>query len=129
MRNAQTIAIVLAGIIGLMSVITGLSVLLGLKEVGYMVLNWLVVYNVVLGFLSIVTAYLIRKYITVAKKIIVLILSLHTAILNYLYFFSESVATESIKAMIFRVVVWLLIFFLINRIKTTNSNTIQTEKS
>ncbi|WP_157483967.1 hypothetical protein [Maribacter hydrothermalis] len=56
MRNAQTIAIVLAGIIGLMSVITGLSVLLGLKEVGYMVLNWLVVYNVVLGFLSIVAA-------------------------------------------------------------------------
>tara|TARA_R110002051_G_scaffold48308_2_gene95336 strand:- start:92653 stop:93042 length:390 start_codon:yes stop_codon:yes gene_type:complete len=129
MRIAQITAIVLTGIIGFMSVCNGLSVLSGMKKVDYMVLNWLVVYNVVLGIISTITAFLIWKYFNVAKKITVLILCLHTAILTYLYFFSESVATESIKAMVFRVVVWLLIYLLIKRIKTTNSNIIQTEKS
>ncbi len=129
MKITQIIALSLSGIIGIMSVISGSSMLLGLKEVSYSVLNWLVVYNVILGILSVITAFFIWKNFELSKKMIALILCSHTVVLTYLYFFSEMVATESIKAMIFRVVVWLLIFFLAYRLKCKKSNTIQMKKS
>lgn len=113
MKTAQFIAMLLAGAIGIMSVISGSMVLLGLREVGYTVLNGLVVYNVAIGMLSIITAILIWKTFTLSKKLISLILILHASVLVYLYFFSETVAMESIKAMTFRVVVWLIIFILV----------------
>lgn len=128
MKIKQIVAFALAGIIGIMSFISGSLVLLGLKEVDYTVLSWLVIYNVVLGILSVITAFLIWKYVALSKKIIVLILCSHLAVLTYLYFISETVASESIKAMIFRVVIWLLVFFLAYRIRFTTSNTIQRKK-
>jgi hypothetical protein len=103
----------LAGSLGIMSLISGSMVLLGLREVGYTVLNGLVVYNVAIGLLSIITAIMIWKTFTLSKKLISLILILHASVLAYLYFFSETVAMESIKAMTFRVVVWLIIFILV----------------
>ncbi len=118
----------LAGIIGIMSVISGSSVLLGLREVGYTVLNWLVVYNVAVGILSVITAFLIWNNFPLSKKIISLILCSHAAVMTYLGFFSETVAIESIQAMIFRVGVWLIIFILVHRTQSTKSNTIKTEE-
>ncbi|MGB5436814.1 MAG: hypothetical protein WBM98_13050 [Maribacter sp.] len=122
MNITKVISLVLAGIIGSMSVISGASVLLGLHEVGYTVLKGLVVYNVAVGVLSIITAFLIWKNFTLSKKLTSLILIFHVSVLAYLYFFSETVAMESIKAMTFRVVVWVLIFILI-RLKTAPINT------
>mgnify|MGYP001082455188 CR=1 FL=1 len=113
MKTTQIIAITLAGSIGIMSIISGLSVLLGLHEVEYMVLNALVVYNVVVGALSVSTAFLIRKNFMLSKNYISLILIFHASVLAFLYFFSETVAMESIKAMTFRVGIWLLIFILV----------------
>ena len=113
MKIIKIIAMALAGFIGIMSVISGSLVLLGLREVGYTVLIGLVVYNVAVGVLSVITAFLIWKHFVLSKKMIVLILFFHGSVLTYLYFFSKTVAMESIKAMIFRVVVWLLIFLLV----------------
>lgn len=129
MKITQLVAMALAGIIGIMSVISGSSVLLGLREVGYTVLNWLVVYNVAVGILSIVTALLIWKNFVLSKKILPLILCSHAAVLTYLGFFSETVSTESISAMLFRVGVWLVIFILVHQTRYTKSNTIKTKKS
>lgn len=112
MKTTQIIAMVLAGAIGIMSMISGSMVLLGLREVDYTVLNALVVYNVAVGVLSVITAFLIWKNFMFSRKLISLILISHASILAYLYFFSETVALESIKAMTFRVGVWLLIFIL-----------------
>ena len=112
MKTTQIIAMVLAGAIGIMSMISGSMVLLGLREVDYTVLNALVVYNVAVGVLSVITAFLIWKNFMFIRKLIFLILISHASILAYLYFFSETVALESIKAMTFRVGVWLLIFIL-----------------
>lgn len=112
MKTTQIIAMVLAGAIGIMSMISGSMVLLGLREVDYTVLNALVVYNVAVGVLSVITAFLIWKNFMFSRKLIFLILISHASILAYLYFFSETVALESIKAMTFRVGVWLLIFIL-----------------
>ena len=113
MKPLQIIALVLAGLIGIMSVISGSTVLLGLREVQYTVLNGLLVYNVVVGALSVITAFLIWKNFMLSKKYISLILIFHASVLAYLYFFSETVAMESIKAMIFRVGIWILIFILV----------------
>lgn len=113
MKITQIIAVVLAGFIGIMSIISGSSVLLGFREVGYTVLKGLVIYNVAVGVLSVITAFLIWKHFVLSKKMIFLILFIHGSVLAYLYFFSETVANESIKAMTFRVVVWLLIFILV----------------
>ncbi|MBD0778391.1 hypothetical protein HPE56_11355 [Maribacter sp. ANRC-HE7] len=113
MKTTRIIALVLAGAIGTMSVLSGTSVLLGLHKVDYTVLNGLVVYNIVVGGLSMITAYLIWKNFLLSKKLISVILLFHALVLAYLYFFIDTVATESIKAMAFRVIVWLLIFLLI----------------
>ena len=113
MKVRRIIAIVLAAIIGTMSVISGSSVLLGLRVVDYTALNWLVVYNVTLGILSIITGFVIWKKLKFSINLIITILLLHLFVLSYLYFFSETVATKSIKAMAFRVSIWLLIFILV----------------
>ncbi|MBK5209515.1 MAG: hypothetical protein JJE44_08445 [Flavobacteriaceae bacterium] len=118
------IAAILALLIGGMSVIAGSKVLLGIDLKNYNVLNWLVMYNVLFGVLSIVASYLIWKRNLFAKKVIVFILSTHTIIALYLYLFNETVATESIKAMSFRISIWILIFLL--TIKMNNNHKKQT---
>jgi len=106
------IAAILALLIGIMSVISGSKVLLGIDIKDYTVLNWLVIYNVIFGAISMVAAYLIWKNNSFSKKIIVFILASLTFITIYLYFFNESVAFESIKAMSFRIGIWILIYLL-----------------
>ncbi len=112
MKITQIIALVLAGAIGIMSIISGSMVLLGLREVGYTVLIGLVIYNVALGVLSVITGFLIWKNFMFSRKLISLILISHATVLAYLYFFSDAVAIESLKAMTFRVGIWVLIFIL-----------------
>lgn len=126
MKITHIIAMVFAGIIGIASVISGSSVLLGHSEVSYTVLNWLVVYNVAFGVLSIFVAFLFWKNFVLSKKLTLLILCSHTAVLAYLFFFSETVATESIEAMTFRVGIWILIFILVRLGKFKKINTLKT---
>ncbi|HSQ47921.1 MAG TPA: hypothetical protein VLM44_13500 [Lutibacter sp.] len=112
MRILYKIAAIIALLIGIMSVISGLMVLLNYNIPNYNVLNWLVVYNVILGGISLVTAILIWKNNKSARKIIVAILISHLLVCLYLYFITQEVALESIKAMGFRVSVWTVIFLL-----------------
>ena len=112
MKITRIIALALGLFIGIMSVFAGSMVLLGFRIPDYTVLNWLVIYNVLLGVLSIVAAFLIWKNYGLAKKAITLILSSHLLMLLYLYFVSEAAALDSIKAMGFRVSIWFVIFIL-----------------
>jgi hypothetical protein len=112
MKNLDKIAAILALFIGGMSVIAGSKVLLGIDVKDYTVLNWLVIYNVILGVISIVAAYLIWKNKSPAKEAIVLVLAAHTFVALYLYVFSETAASESLKAMSFRISIWIFIYLL-----------------
>ncbi len=112
MRILYKISAILALLIGIMSVISGLMVLLNYNIPDYNVLNWLVVYNVILGGTSIVAAILIWKNNKSARKIILAILISHLLVFLYLYFLNQDVALESIKAMGFRVSVWTVILLL-----------------
>ncbi len=111
-RFFKTLAALLALFIGAMSVFAGTSVLLGATTKDYNVLQWLVIYNVVVGIISIIVAYLIWKDMQISKKLILFILGLHFLIFIYLNFLSETVAFESIKAMLFRTIIWIVIVIL-----------------
>ncbi len=112
MKILYKIAAILALVIGIISVISGSMVLLNYNIPNYNVLNWLVIYNVILGGISIVAAILIWKNNKSVRKIIVVILISHLLVYLYLYFISQEVALESIKAMGFRVSIWTVIFLL-----------------
>lgn len=112
MKIMHKIAAIIALFIGIMSVISGSLVLLNYNIPNYNVLNWLVIYNVIFGAISIVAAFLIWKNNSIAKKMVVFILASHTLIAIYLNFFSETVASKSIKAMDFRIAIWILIYLL-----------------
>ncbi|WP_157941240.1 MULTISPECIES: hypothetical protein [Arenibacter] len=112
MKITLIIATILAILIGVLSIISGSMVLLGIRSVDYTVLTWLVVYNVTLGVISIMVAYQMGKQHRKSKTMIMSILILHSLVLGYLYFFNESVAVESIKAMSFRVSIWVAILLL-----------------
>jgi len=106
---SRKIASILALIIGVMSVFAGSKVLLEIDIKNYNVLIWLVSYNVVFGAISIVVAYLIFKNLKQAKKWVLFVLTMHFLVLLYLKLISTEAATESVKAMTFRVGIWIFI--------------------
>ena len=112
MNVFKNIAAGLALFIGLMSVFAGSKVLLGLETKDYNVLTWLVSYNVIFGIISIFTAYLIWKNEEISKMLTLFILVAHFTVFIVLKFFSSSAASESLKAMIFRTGIWVLIVIL-----------------
>ena len=124
MKTTLIIAAIVASLIGILSVFSGSMVLLGLRSVDYRVLDWLVIYNVALGIISILVAYQIGKQHSRSKLMIMTIMILHFLVLVYLYFFNDMVAVESIKAMAFRVGIWaaILILVLLNHTKTLSNN-------
>jgi len=104
------IASFLALFIGVMSVFAGSKVLFQLDSKTHTVLTWLVSYNVFFGIISIITAFFIWKM--TAKKLTYFILSSHFLVFLYLQFVSTEVASESVKAMIFRTGIWVVITLL-----------------
>ncbi|MCD6543332.1 MAG: hypothetical protein J7K34_02375 [Flavobacteriaceae bacterium] len=112
MKILKKIATVLALFIGVMSVFAGSKVLLGIDTKNYTILTWLLVYNVIMGFVSILTFYMMWKNNYKANNLITFILTLHLLVLLYLNFISENAAHESKMAMVFRTVIWLVIAVL-----------------
>jgi len=109
MNIFKKIAAVLALFIGLMSVFAGSKVLLGIDTKDYNILTWLVSYNVIYGVISVFTAYLIWRGREISKTLILFILTSHFVVFMVLKFFNNNAASESVKAMIFRTGIWLLI--------------------
>ena len=107
------IAAVIAFLIGMMSVLAGTRVLMGISTPDYHVLDWLVVYNVFAGIISIAVSILIWKKYWRAFAASVLIAASHIIVLVLLISaFNEIAAAESIKAMIFRSIIWIIIILL-----------------
>ena len=101
-------------LIGLMAVITGTRVLTGYFEPDYNVLPWLVYYNVFMGFVSLFAAFLIWKENAKALLVSGIITIGHISVLlALLTIFNSVVADHSIKAMIFRSSIWLILTFVV----------------
>jgi hypothetical protein len=110
----QKITAVLAAIIGLMAVFAGGRVLLG-NLPDYYVINWLPVYNFILGIISVsITAILIWKNHRFAIPATVVTFSLHTVVMLILQTaYRPVVAIDSVVAMSVRLIVWTLILALL----------------
>jgi hypothetical protein len=114
-QNKQRIGAVLASVLGLLSIKEGGGVLLGITTKTYTVLPWLVWYNVVAGFLSVLCGRGLWLGRTWADKLADTIVTLHGLVLLnliVLFAFHEAVAKTSIMAMLFRTVVWIGILML-----------------
>jgi uncharacterized membrane-anchored protein len=115
-QNKYRLTAILAFVLGLLSIKEGGSVLLGLSTKAYTVLPWLVWYNVVLGFVSVITGIGLWMKRAWGIRFAATIVSLHglvLMILVILYAFREAVALTSIMAMIFRTLVWVGIMMLV----------------
>ncbi|KAA3620477.1 MAG: hypothetical protein DWQ05_00630 [Calditrichaeota bacterium] len=112
--------LVIAGIfaifVGILSMFSGSSIILGLKQPGYVILYWLVWYNVIMGLISVVVGSGILLARPWGLKLVRYIAGAHISILLVLvamYLLSATVAVQSIGAMIFRSIVWIAITFAV----------------
>ena len=127
MKTLKKIAAALAFFIGVMSVFAGSKVLSGIDVKDYHIMVGLVVYNVIFGLISITTAYLLWQENKLGKLLLSFVSMSHLITLIYISNFSETAATESKMAMLFRVSIWVIISVLyvvipkiINRNRTIN---------
>lgn len=107
------IAAALAFILGALSIIAGGMAMRGWSP-GYFVLNWLPVYNFIMGALTVsIPAILIWKNSRYAMIAAIATFGIHAIVtLLLLSAFRGTPAAESILAMTFRLVTWLIILAL-----------------
>jgi len=106
-------AAVLAFIIGSMAILAGGQVLLG-KAMDYFVIDWLPIYNFILGLISAgITAILIWKGSKMAMPAATTTFAIHAAVMLILQTaYRDVVAPDSIVAMTVRMVAWVIILSL-----------------
>ncbi|WKZ39292.1 MAG: hypothetical protein QY328_13590 [Anaerolineales bacterium] len=111
--SLNQIASILAFLVGIMSIVAGGKAMQGWNP-GYSVLSWLPVYNFMMGILAIIPAVLLWINHRYALAASVATLGIHTLVLLLLLStFRGEVAFQSIAAMIFRLVMWVVILGLV----------------
>lgn len=114
-RILQAGAAVVALLFGALTVFAGGRVLLG-ADPGYAVLRPLLVFNTVMGFAYLAAGVTIWRSLGAgrfAAAAIALLNLVVLAIVLALYSGAGNVAVESLRAMILRTAVWLLLFLLV----------------
>ena len=111
-RAARTVAVAVAVLFGIATVIAGGRVLLG-SDPGYVVFRPLLFYNTVMGLTYIVGGIMIARNLLRGRNATGLIFVLNLLVLVSIvvaYRQGGSVAVDSRRAMSLRTVVWLLLF-------------------
>ncbi len=109
MKIIIRIIAVLASIIGIMAAITGSRVLLGSFDPGYQYFTTLIVYNVIMGLVSLLAGVLIWKRNSKALLIASFITGAHIIVFLLLKtVFSDVISDHSVNAMTFRSVAWII---------------------
>lgn len=107
------IASILAFLVGIMSIVAGGKAMQGWNP-GYSVLSWLPVYNFVMGILALIPAVLLWTNHRCAMNTSIATFGIHAIVLLILVtVFHGEVAYQSIAAMAFRLVAWIVILGLI----------------
>ncbi len=109
----RKIAAVIAFAIGAMSIVAGSQVMLG-KVMDYYVIDWLPIYNLIVGLLSVfITAILIWRGSKFAMPAAIATFVSHSAVMVILQTaYQDVVAPDSIKATTVRMVLWAIILVL-----------------
>jgi len=107
-------AAVIAFIIGAMAIFAGGQVLVHGKVMDYYVIDWLPIYNFIVGIISIFAAIIIWKGGKIVIPAASAILASHvTVMLVLLTAYRDVVAPDSLMAMTVRIIAWILILVLI----------------
>ena len=109
-------ASILAVVLGLISIREGGAVLLNVTIPDYPVLPWLVWYNVVMGGVSLVAGVGVWNKRGWSNALALNILTFHGIVfagLFALYKIGQTVAMQSLFAMMFRTFAWLVIYLLL----------------
>jgi len=114
MKTSKT-AFLLALVVGVMAVFVGARVALLNRGMPYYVIQWLPLYNLVLGVLNVFpVSFLIWKKSKLAVPTSIATLASHSIVLLILLIaYSGTVSVFSLGAMIFRVVIWGIILRLL----------------
>lgn len=115
-QNFYRFTAIPALIIGLLSIKEGGSVLLGLSTKAYPVLSWLVWYNVVMGFVSVIAGtglWMQRRWGSVLAAVILLCHGTVFLSLMALVILGKTVARISIMAMLIRTAIWFVIYMVL----------------
>lgn len=114
MNSMLKLAAILAFFIGGFSIMAGAMAMRGWNP-GYSVLGWLPVYNFTMGILTVsIPAILIWRGSPYAMTSAVVFCVIHAGVTALLLLaFRETVAIQSLLAMVFRVIVWLAILALL----------------
>jgi len=108
----QGILALVAALFGLVTIFAGTRVLTG-SDPGYVVFLPLLIYNTAMGFLYVAAGFIVWRNIQrgqYAAATIFLLNLLVLAAMGYLYSAGHGVALDSLRAMVLRTVVWLLLF-------------------
>jgi hypothetical protein len=112
------IAAIIALVIGLLTIVEGSIVLLGLESKPYPVLPWLLRYNVAMGVVSLAAGHgLWRKqgWAWMLSRTVLVCHGLVFLSLVGMHLLGQTVAVQSIGAMLFRTAIWTGIVFMIGR--------------
>tara|TARA_R110002096_G_scaffold237751_1_gene428581 strand:+ start:28606 stop:29001 length:396 start_codon:yes stop_codon:yes gene_type:complete len=129
MKILRNILVIVAILFGLMTIFVGSRVLLG-TDPGYIVFLPLLIYNTGMGLVFVAAGIIAWRSIKNGMYMAVTILGLNLIVLItifILYTKGSSIAVDSLQAMSFRTVVWLVLFggfWLVSRSsKLNNFNT------
>jgi hypothetical protein len=110
-------AAVIAFVLGAMSIVAGAKVIRGWQP-GWLVLNWLPVYNLIMGVVSVGVALLIWQANRYALAGSLAVIGIHSIVfLLLLTVFRNVSAAQSMLAMLSRVFAWVVILILM-RLRT-----------
>jgi len=114
MKRINT-ASILAFFIGAMAVFIGIRVAFLGQKMPYYVIDWLPVYNLIVGFLTVfLSTILIWKNTPLALPISIATLISHSAVTFFLLIaYAGTVSTYSLVAMLLRIIVWIFIIRLL----------------
>jgi len=115
---------ILGIIVGFLSIMAGSKILLGISSPNYIVLHWLVIYNVSFGVVSVLAGAGLWRLRPWAISLAGLTAASHGFVLALLIVFfisGKPVAYQSILAMLFRTTAWLGIFLFVRTPKGDSS--------
>ena len=120
----QSVVAILAVLFGLVTIFAGGRVLLG-SDPGYIVFKPLLVYNTVMGIVYVVVGFLMWRDLATGKKASGIVFTLNLIVLIgivWVFRTGGGVATDSLKAMTFRTVVWLGFYLVLVWLNKRNRN-------
>ena len=112
-RAFQGVFALVAVLFGLVTIFAGVRVLMG-SDPGYIVFRPLLIYNTAMGLAYVAAGIVAWRSVDQGKYAAGTIFALNVfalAAIGYLYAVENAVAIDSLRAMILRSVVWLVLFF------------------